>query len=575
MVFNVSQTGRTRSPISSFVRSGASGLHSLTRLFSRLVSGRGSSSKSYAFQATDLTRLASGKYEAVLLCLKESLDKLGDKIPQLNDESLIRAVIILKSDHLISEQPRESFKVFHRLLKDAATRRDSLNLNDQEVVRQLCSDRLFGADFSVYDEKCRRAANIKENTGFSSSESSNRVSLKGYAREFERRNKVFNTKLRTINQFIGTMLQRWRGDRGNTDFLERNPPNLRGSQTFSFGRLMVVRYGRPTQNARQPRGTGFRGCLGYSYQERGHKFLPIPQEINPEYEAALEHAKGENKGVLYVVHQKAGGHGSESAASELIFELERNHENFSCLHQSVEGKYFEKELQKENLSPSAFQVGCRSRGSIPAIERQASSKPEEIYHLVAEFMDQFEEGGSNRLPLKLQKDENYKKELAEILNLSMSILFKNKSVKTKEERQSFILLAYVLQKEHLKKYLSIDRERSPKQYPIGIYSAVCKDDLDRGGNMQMVETLLQIALVEGKTEKEKEILLSKNIDATTTPAYKCRKTGALDYRVAPGLIVANHLSKMDDDELSKLRQVLQDDNILVKDLSLNGNQSEE
>lgn len=494
----------------------------IPELFGRIVNRQTSSPSHLSKKVENLTELASGKYTACLNKYHLHVEGLGNIATK--NTLLKKTFGLLKEFKKNPSNSRGIYKEFISCLEKAAEL-TNLDDNDRKIVQKLCYARFFETDLSSYFNECLDRANCDTH------DLSGGVTLQEFAEKSLELNKRFDA-LRTKLQFIGTMIQRYKGDRGNTKMAERNPPNFRGEQRYGDMTVTAIRHGRPTKDS---------GLMWWKSQANSKRFLPINQRIDPEYIAALKEAEDREEGVFYVVHQKTKGHGSESAASELIFNLEKDHENFFCLSQRVEGQYFERNLQ---------------------------SQPESVQDLTEEFMAQFETGGSNRLPGSIQDDQTYKEELKGLLETSMNLLFKEGLVQTKEERQTFILLSYVVQKEHLKKYLNAKQGGDQKKaFPIKYYSTVCKDDLDRGGNMMMVETLFQTLLTE-KSDKEKEKLYSQNLQATVVAPYMVRKTGVLQHRIDPGLKVADHLSHLSQSNVAGLRELFKEKGILIEDLSI-------
>lgn len=317
------------------------------------------------------------------------------------------------------------------------------------------------------------------------------------------------------------MKQQVQGVSGLKDFSgTENTPFVRCSYDLEKGgevrRVKYHRHSRPTVG-----GSILRYVTGFV-----HRLLGIArgsgETIAPDYEMAIEAAKAEGEGIFYVVHQRSntGVFEIEGESTEVIKELQDRHDNFHVLQQTVEGDFF------------------KWTGPYAHIRTVNGFKRAVI--------DSFR-NGPNSLPKHLQGNEDYlNRVLPQLLDQVHDLFFDGGDVQTVEELQSFLLLFYVFQKDDLKVRLS------EAGYPIAHYTTPCKDFLDRGGNMALVEDLVHYYMIEENPDSKD---LERTLMTTQGAPLLVKKKQVLSHRLAPGLRVADRLAHLPAQKKEALREV--------------------
>lgn len=293
---------------------------------------------------------------------------------------------------------------------------------------------------------------------------------------------------------------------GGMNLPHRLASHLYTSTTSGERRLVSYhRHGSPTVGGHPAQAiTSF-------FSSKVTKYLGTPtfgtgETVAIDYEEAILAAKEKGENILYCNHQRRLEGDTEYTRATVLERLqgqEKHLENHHVFTQSVESPLF--------------------KGTGPITFAQ----------LQKELTDSFY--GKNApcsLPLCLQKNEAYKNEvLPGLMKQVKEIFFAGKErLETQEERQSFILLFYVFQKIDLKLRLNITHYKTP-----------CKDFLDRGGMMAMLENIVHLVM-------SRETVSSEDLDGVLYNALGAailvKKIGVIEERFRPGLAVVKRLSEL-------------------------------
>lgn len=249
------------------------------------------------------------------------------------------------------------------------------------------------------------------------------------------------------------------------------------------------------------------------------------EEIASDYEEAIRIAKDHGEAIFYVVHQRRtpGTVENEADSTKLIESLDRKHPNFHVLIQSVEGPLFQRGEGYDFLRT--------------------------MDHLKTALVDSFRDSPTspNRVPDAVNTDE-YRAFLGNLFDDVRGIFFPDISDDhelTQEEWEKMILYFYVFQKDDLKFRLN------DGDYKVKYYTTPCKDFLDRGGNMAMVEDFVHYHMA-GRGPSSED--LQHTLYTTLGAPILVKKKQVIEHRVERGLEMVEDLSKLSPDQEKKLRE---------------------
>ncbi|MBI3211555.1 MAG: hypothetical protein HYZ47_02585 [Simkania negevensis] len=315
--------------------------------------------------------------------------------------------------------------------------------------------------------------------------------------------------------------QKLSGEIGAEDFTgDKNLPHRLARHVYTSttsGERREVHYhrhGSPTVGGHPAQ------ALASFFSSKVTKYLGTPtfgtgETVAIDYEEAILAAKEKGENILYCNHQRRLEGDTEYTRATVLEGLqgqEKHLENHHVFTQSVESPLF--------------------KGTGPITFAQ----------LQKELTDSFY--GKNApcsLPLRLQSDQHYKGTvLPGLIRQVKEIFFAGKDrLETQEERQSFILLFYVFQKIDLKLRLNITHYKTP-----------CKDFLDRGGMMAMLENIVHLVM-------SKETVSSEDLDGVLYNALGAailvKKIGVIEERFRPGLAVVKRLSELPGPQQGQLK----------------------
>lgn len=272
-------------------------------------------------------------------------------------------------------------------------------------------------------------------------------------------------------------------------------------------------------------------------------------EIASDYAEFLIVAAEKKQGILYCIHQRMqpeDGVEDESERVNAILALQTKHPNFHAFVQSVEGPLFERKPVDESEAKGANEIEALKNTDVKTFKQ-----------FKAKILWEFDPNNKKRtchLPNAIMADQNYfTKVMPGLLDDVHRIFFGNRDdiILEKDGRsslaewQSFILLFYVFQKIDLKFRLDSG------DYQIKHYTTACKDFLDRGGAMALVEERMHDYWA-GK-EGDPQILEERLVN-TIAPAILVKKIGVIDKRLQPALVVDKLLFNMSAADKKALRE---------------------
>lgn len=213
-------------------------------------------------------------------------------------------------------------------------------------------------------------------------------------------------------------------------------------------------------------------------------------EVIPEFTAFLDLLVLQNKKLVYFNHQnlksKSTLKGNEAARSSAIINLQKNErykKHFLVFTQPLDSDFIKKTFDKnDNRIPSAD-----------------SLKKELINEMLNTTTDQHGFSSSEKSGFSFPSAFpfwSYKEKFESILD-NVQALFKE-DMFNRSQRISFVLISLVFFKKYLKLTTGAD-----------IFVSICKDDLDRGGLMKVLEYYIDMILLGKKIDPEElEILIT-------------------------------------------------------------------
>lgn len=240
------------------------------------------------------------------------------------------------------------------------------------------------------------------------------------------------------------------------------------------------------------------------------------KEIVSDYKMFVKAAKRNNYSILYVNHQNIA---EEKTRTDAIYALQKNCSNFFELVQPLDGEFFEKEGKYRDMQT--------------------------LEELKKSLRKEFKEEWQCRLPKNLESREHYRKVvLPELLEQTQMFFFShNPPLIGKKEWQTFLLLFYVLQSNDLK-------FRLPN---VRYYTTPCKDFLDRGGAMALIEEVLLAGFLKEEliTKQQLEWIL---VNSLASPIL-VKKQDMIPSRLQFALQVLEHLNQLSIEQKKELKNL--------------------
>lgn len=399
-------------------------------------------------------------------------------------------------------------------------------------IKDLVAVRWFESD--MYDHLRKATETFLEHSDSSSDEDSiGDLSEEDFPKTFlEMNERIKGASPEVRKRKVALWKQQFQGATGMKDFSgTENIPFIRCRYVYEDDEgkrktIHYMRHSRPTVGGNVLQflgGVVTRLCcrvLGI----RSSKALD-GESIASDYEEAICIAKERGEAIFYVVHQRRtpGVVENEADSTKLIEQLDRKHPNFHTLIQGVEGPLFE---QGEGYD---FHPSMR----VLKLALLDSFRPDPT--------------SPNRLPNAVSRNEAYHADLGRMFDEVKKIFFPEVDDKTplsKEDWQKMILYFYVFQKDDLKFRLSND------QYSVKYYTTPCKDFLDRGGNMAMVEDFVHYHMADQSPSTED---LEHTLYTTLGAPILVKKKQVIEHRIERGLDMVSDLSQMNAKQAEALQ----------------------
>lgn len=254
--------------------------------------------------------------------------------------------------------------------------------------------------------------------------------------------------------------------------------------------------------------------------------LSSGEAIAPDYLEFVLAARDRKEGILYCVHQRLNDEGfvGESVRVAAIRALQEGNPNFHALVQSVDGDLFlKKSEQMQGVGTFDGLKAMILREFNPANDRKTCALPK-----VLESKDQIEAYYGTVMPKLLNEVHRI------FFNNRTNIAVEKEGKPNLDEWQTFILIFYVFQKIDLKFRL----ESISKDYSIKHYTTACKDFLDRGGCMALVEDRLHDYWLGQENNSQ---VLEERLVNILAPPILVKKKHVLVERLHPALVVDQFL----------------------------------
>ena len=241
--------------------------------------------------------------------------------------------------------------------------------------------------------------------------------------------------------------------------------------------------------------------------------VPSGEQIASDYEEFLRYQEENNHSVLYAIHQRKNFDAieNESERTRQILNLQEIHSNFYAFVQALEGALFERRDSYKNANFRELKAAL--------VKEFTENKPD----------------SSCCLPKILQRDNHYKTiVLTKLLDDVQRIFFAGKDeVDSLLEWQTFILIFYVMQKIDLKFRLGKDQNM-----PVSSYVTACKDFLDRGGLMALVEDILHDYWLNKQNDLK---ALEERLYNILGAPILVKKKEIIEHRLQPGIELCHYL----------------------------------
>lgn len=347
--------------------------------------------------------------------------------------------------------------------------------------------------------------------------------------------KAMNERIKTASpelkkRPVALGIQKLKGATGMKDFSgTENIPYIRCRYDYqdrngNTETIHYMRHSRPTVGGRFVQFAGSLATRLFSKVFR-NPTAHDGEKIASDYEEAIRLAGSRKEAVFYVVHQRRspGLFENEADSTHLIENLDDKHQNFHTLIQSVEGPLFKRGKGYEF---------CHSMGDLKLA-----------------LLQSFENSSRapNRLPNAVNTND-YRKIMGKLFDDARSIFFpevQDGQSLTQSQWEKMILYFYVFQKDDLKFRLSNG------DHTVKYYTTPCKDFLDRGGNMAMVEDFVHYHMAgDGPSHEDLEHTLYTTLGAPIL----VKKKQVIESRVERGLEIVEDLSKLSPDQAKKLQE---------------------
>ena len=283
--------------------------------------------------------------------------------------------------------------------------------------------------------------------------------------------------------------------------------------------------------------------------------------VSAVYKNFLQVACERNEGVLYCVHQRLSDLSgplwnlfgfsrsqNEEYRVHSILGLEKEHPNLLVLVQSVENHLFVNGLETfEELK----------NGLIDSFRQKEGSCRNRLPHYL------IKDEGAKRFKI----DEEYEKELREILDFVHSTFFGKKRTHFSKEQvncygeeienkhltnecQAFIMLFYHFQREHLK---CRDLRKNHYRFQVAFVASGCKDSNDRTGAHNLIRDRVHHHQVYGNHVPKED--LEAAAYHRQAPAIHAKGSALLAHRLHVALFVSNLLATLTEAQFQAVQTV--------------------
>ncbi|MFY7843147.1 MAG: hypothetical protein ACOVOR_03935 [Rhabdochlamydiaceae bacterium] len=327
-------------------------------------------------------------------------------------------------------------------------------------------------------------------------------------------NQIISRSNKLKKPVLTLALQKGRGALSIQDFGLQNTPHVREVQVYAKdGVSFNVNYLR--HSTPHLPGSLIKTMLGYDTGE----------VVAPDYKRFIEHALKNQQSVLYVIHQnriKLHSIENETTRVKTLESLQDEYKNFHAFCQPMDGYLFKLKII-------------------------------DIKEFKDEILANFIEGTHGcSLPKCLTDNDDYKQRVLSYILDEVHDIFFNKATCFDEKyhqkaKMIFLLLFYVFQRVDLKFRLS------KEGFPVTYYTTACKDFLDRGGVMALIEDVLQDYIL-GNQDKEERI--KENFYNILGPPILVKKQAVIQHRLMDGVMVISYLDECfhnDKDRYNKIK----------------------
>ncbi|MCP5505782.1 MAG: hypothetical protein H7A38_02740 [Chlamydiales bacterium] len=352
-----------------------------------------------------------------------------------------------------------------------------------------------------------------------------------YPRTFKAMNERIKTASPELKKRPASLgMQMLKGATGMKDFSgTENIPYIRcrydyQDESGETETIHYMRHSRPTVGGRLIEFVGSLVTRLFS-KIFGNPTAHDGEKIASDYEEAIRLAGDRKEAIFYVVHQRRsqGLFENEADSTHLIENLDDKHQNFHTLIQSVEGPLFERGEGYEFFQT----MGDLKLALLQSFENSPKAP--------------------NRLPNAVNTKE-YRQVMGELFDDVRSIFFsevQDGQSLTQSQWEKMILYFYVFQKDDLKFRLSNG------DHTVKYYTTPCKDFLDRGGNMAMVEDFVHYHMAGAGPSRED---LEHTLYTTLGAPILVKKKQVIEGRVERGLEIVEDLSRLSADQRGKLQE---------------------
>lgn len=464
--------------------------------------------------------------------IQEALQTLERTGPStLKDHTMNALRALLGEGEWAGKNSRERYQDFVKELRAAIEtpeyqeQRENLNNSCVKIIQDLVKIRWFESEMYSHLEKSTNLF-ISPQT----KESIDGVNVGSFSETFKEANKgIKNAHPELRKRQVSLLNQRLQGMTGAKDFSgTENIPFIRcqydynNEDTGKVESIKYMRHSRPTVG-----GSFLDHLIGMINRIVTKIFggrldkVSDGETIASDYEEAIRIAKDQNEAIFYVVHQRraTGIFENEGDGTKLIEELDEKHDNFHVLVQSVQGPLFERKKEYKDLK----------------------TMDELKTALINSFGDSPD--SPNRLPNAVRDNYYYLQHLEEIFDEVKDIFFPDVDQPTQDQWEQMILLFYVFQKDDLKFRLNGDDT-------VKYYTTPCKDFLDRGGNMALIEDMVHYYMANENPSPED---LKHTLYTTLGTPILVKKTQVVEHHIERGLKIVDLLATLSAEKKGQLR----------------------